>query len=489
MILAIGYGAFGRKVVNCAKKLDKLTIIDVNEDVFESLGNGTFNHIVGDAGQLEVLNRAKITEADTILIMTNNNELNRKIAELVQSINDKAYVIVRGIVKYPELYEGLNVDKVIYPLESAAKDVVHEIQKSKLRRKLLDLRKVVEDAKAKYNNLCGDENNLEDCCFDAHFLIMLHNNPDPDAMASAMALKTILDRWGASSKIAYAGKIGYDENKAMVNLLGIKLKNILEVDMDKYCGIAVVDSSSYNSLYSEIDRSKEMNILIDHHKDGDIAADYSDIQSEAGATATIITTYLIQLGIEPDRHLATALYYAIVSDTNNFKRNASKMDFEIASYLQGLMDTKVLEMIENPEIETETMDVLAKAISNRKIIKGNIALSYVGNIKNRDALPRAADFLLKMEGIYTTYIFGIADDNIHISARTKDLRVDLGTLMNEAFMGGGHQASAAACIPLGIFESVSDKVSLRQLVEEAIQNKILSTMGIYEDESSNSGSE
>lgn len=128
------------------------------------------------------------------------------------------------------------------------------------------------------------------------------------------------------------------------------------------------------------------------------------------------------------------------------------------------------------------MEILGKAIMNRKIIKGNLALSYVGTLKNRDALPRAAEFLLKMEGISTTYIFGIAENEIHISSRTKDLRVDVGNIMKTAFGGGGHQSSAAASVELGIFQSVSDKQSLRKLVEEAIQAKIFETMGIEEEE-------
>jgi nanoRNase/pAp phosphatase (c-di-AMP/oligoRNAs hydrolase) len=89
-----------------------------------------------------------------------------------------------------------------------------------------------------------------------------------------------------------------------------------------------------------------------------------------------------------------------------------------------------------------------------------------------------------MEGITTTYVFGISENKIHISARTKDLRIDIGEIMRTAFGGGGHQSSAAASIDLGIFESVSDKKSLKNLVEEAIKTKILGAMGIDEMDSS-----
>ncbi|WP_292461003.1 DHH family phosphoesterase [Methanothermococcus sp.] len=483
MILIIGYGSFGRKVVNYAKILDKVVVIDKNASVFESLEKVDFNYIVGDASEKETLIKANIQDADTILVLTNEYEINKKIAELVSELNPKGYLIVRGIVKYPDLYSGIDVNKIIYPIECAAKEVIHEIEKSKLRRKLMDLKEIVMDVKVRHNNTTSENSKLlennENSNRNVPFLIVMHNNPDPDSIASAMALKRIMGKWGVDADITYGGKIGFDENKAMVNLLGVKLTHIDNVNLENYEGIAVVDASSSKVLPIDT-KTHKIDIIIDHHDNGDLTADYMDIQPDIGAASTILTGYLIHLNMTPKQDLATALYYAICTDTNYFKRKTSKKDFEAAGYLQDLMDPKTLEMIENPEMDTETMEILATAIINRKIIRSSIALSYVGMIKNRDALPKAADFLLKMEGITTTYVFGISENKIHISARTKDLRVDVGDIMKRAFGGGGHQNSAAASIDLGIFESVSDKDSLRTLVEEAIQTKILEVMGIGE---------
>ena len=492
MILIIGYGSSGRKVVNYAKTVDKVVVIDKNASIFESLENIDFEYIVGDASDKEVLNKAKIKDADTVLILTNEYEINKKTAELVSEINPKAYLIARGIVKYPNLYDDIKVNKIIYPVECAAKEVMHEIEKSKLIRKLRDLEEVVNEVKIKFSDLTEHSdavvinNSVNKGSADNYnidktpFLIIMHNNPDPDSIASALALKRILEKWGVKSDITYGGKIGMDENKAMVNLLSIKLTHIDEIDLNRYMGYAIVDASSskvipidFNSYNIDID------IIIDHHSNGDLTARYMDIRPDIGATATILLEYLTHLDTIP-QDLATALYYAICSDTNYFKRKTSKKDFEAAGYLQDLMDPKTLEMIENPEIDTEAMEILANVILNRKVIKNSITLSYVGMIKNRDALAKTADFLLKMEGITTTYVFGISGNKIHISARTKDLRIDVGDIMKKAFGGGGHQSSAAASVELGIFESVSDKESLRKLVEEAIQTKILSAMGIEE---------
>ena len=244
MILVIGYGSFGRKVVNYAKTVDKIVVIDKNASIFESLENIDFEYVVGDASNKDILDRAKIKDADTILILTNEYEINKKIAELVSEINPKAYLIARGIVKYPNLYDDIKVNKIIYPVECAAREVMHEIEKSKLIRKLRDLEEVVNEVKIRFNDLIehsdavvinnynkgnGDNYNIDK----VPFLIIMHNNPDPDSIASALALKRILEKWGVRSDITYGGKIGMDENKAMVNLLSIKLIHIDEIDLNK----------------------------------------------------------------------------------------------------------------------------------------------------------------------------------------------------------------------------------------------------------------
>ncbi|MBW9223883.1 NAD-binding protein [Methanothermococcus sp. SCGC AD-155-E23] len=482
MILIIGYGSFGRKVVNYAKTLDRVRVVDKNPTVFESVEKLDFEYIVGDACKKETLLKAGVKEADTVIILTNDPTANKKIVELIKELNPTAYLIARGIPKYPDLYSGTQVNKVIYPVDCAAREIVSEIEKSKLRKRLMDLEKVIMDIKSKHG-ITIDADNLKEGVNNENsisFLILMHNNPDPDSIASAMALKRILERWRVRADIGYGGRIEFDENKAMINLLGIKLIPIEDIDINKYSGIAVVDTSSSKLLPVNLDR--EIDILIDHHENGDLTAKYMDIRPEIGATATIMLEYLNELGIIPKQDLATALYYAICSDTNYFRRKTSKKDFEAAGYLQDLMDPKILEMIENPEMDTETMEILARSVLNRKVVRSSIALSYVGTVKNRGALAKAADFLLKMEGITTTFVFGISGSKIHISARTKDLRIDVGEIMRRAFGGGGHQKAAAASIDLGIFESVSDKDSLRRLVEEAIQTKILEAMGISEEE-------
>ena len=492
MILIIGYGALGKKVVNNLKDMDELVVIDKDYSRFESLDDVFFKYILGDATDPEVLKKCDVDKADTVIVLTNEHNTNREIVKLVREYNSDCYLIARGIIKYPNLYENLEVNKIIYPIDCATREIVGEVEKSKLLKKIKNLKNIVM---SKINGTVNAEaiiiNNENDKSKKngkpKKFLIMTHKNPDPDSISSAMALQRILNSWGVDSDIAYGGKIGMDENKAMVNVLNIEMKYIggdneeETIDLEPYIGYAIVDTSSSTNLPINLEETDiDIDIVIDHHENGDLTGKFTDIRPKIGATATILTEYLKELNLlkDKDDKVATALYYGICSDTNYFRSEKSeKKDMEMAFYLKDYINRGLLKVIENPPMDTESVEALGRAIMNKQIVNNNILMSYVGTINNRDVLARIADFLLNMEGINTTYIYGIVGNKIYISGRTKDVRTNVGEIMKKAFNGGGHSSSAGAEIDLGIFGDVSDKEILRKLVEEAIKSKILSVMG------------
>ena len=66
-------------------------------------------------------------------------------------------------------------------------------------------------------------------------LILVHNQPDPDAIASAMALRTLLRRNRKTATIGYLGEeISRPENVAMVELMDIDLQMISHEDIKNF---------------------------------------------------------------------------------------------------------------------------------------------------------------------------------------------------------------------------------------------------------------
>ena len=140
-------------------------------------------------------------------------------------------------------------------------------------------------------------------------------------------------------------------------------------------------------------------------------------------------------------------------------------------------------------MSAETLDVLAEAIRSREV-EGSHLVSNAGFIRDRDALSQAAQHLLNLEGITTTAVFAIADDVIYLAARSKDIRMDIGKVLEDAFEDiadvAGHSTDASAEIPLGIFTGIevseNNRETLLELTEEAVKTKLFEAMGV---ESSN----
>lgn len=129
--------------------------------------------------------------------------------------------------------------------------------------------------------------------------------PDPDSMASALAVKRLLWKRVRKTSIAYIGKIQRLENQAMIDLLKIPMVEISKLDPLGFGHRVLVDSQPD---HSEILMDFEYDAIMDHHpKTKKWDAPYVDIRPEYGATATILIEYLRNAGIKPSMKLGTAL--------------------------------------------------------------------------------------------------------------------------------------------------------------------------------------
>jgi nanoRNase/pAp phosphatase (c-di-AMP/oligoRNAs hydrolase) len=314
--------------------------------------------------------------------------------------------------------------------------------------------------------------------------IFLQDNPDPDAIASGLALRRIAEKCEVESKIYYGGNIGHQQNRALVNLLGTELiqltsdKEVKEV-LSGAGKVALVEAStpSRNNILPE---DFVPDIIVDHHQTdiSTVKGHFVDIEDKIGATSTILTRYLRLFGIKPDAPLATALLYGIKVDTLGFTRNTTAQDMEAVAYLSPLIDHNLLKEIESPPMSSETLDIIGRAIRSREI-RGSYLASFVEFINDRDALPQAAEVMLQLEGVDTVLVSGICADKVYLSARSRDPRVNLGLLLQKAFGkdAGGHPTMAAGTIDLGIFGVVTDKKALLKVTSDAVKKRFFSVVG------------
>ncbi|MGQ3330082.1 DHH family phosphoesterase [Halorubrum sp. FL23] len=311
-------------------------------------------------------------------------------------------------------------------------------------------------------------------------VVVCHDNPDPDSLSSALAFSTIAEQSGvASATISYGGTISHQQNRAMVNALDIQMTPMESCALADFDLVAFVDHS-VSGRNNSVSEDLVPDIVIDHHPSEEVNGQYVDHRPNVGATATILTRYLQAYELELDERLATALLFGIHRETLSFTRETTAAEHAAASYLHSLADHSLIESLSNSVFTSETLNGIGDAIANREV-RGSCLVSSLGRIHERDVLPQAADYLLKLEGVSTTVVFGIVDDNIHLSARTNNSQVHIGQLLKGAFdedgSAGGHHDMAGGQLPLGLLGPVDeDDEVATDLLNQSVQKRLFTAL-------------
>ncbi|PYV92539.1 MAG: hypothetical protein DMG05_04155 [Acidobacteria bacterium] len=305
-------------------------------------------------------------------------------------------------------------------------------------------------------------------------LILMHDNPDPDSIASALGLQYILEQLAKKpSLIGYAGIVGRAENRAMLKYLGIKLCSLSRISLPDFPCVAMVDtqpSTGNNSLPA----SRSPQIVIDHHpyRHASRKVPYREIKPKYNVTASIITEYLIASRLVLDPILATALFYAIKSETEGLGREVGKIEAKLRHYLYPYVDQKLLANIENARVSREYFQIIHSALEHA-LIYGDAVMANLETVTNPDIIAEVADVLMRLEKIKWSFCFAAYNGDILISARTIDRANDVGTLMRTAFgdlgSAGGHEMMAGAKICAKTKSSVRKKAFIRQLMNRLLR--------------------
>ena len=448
-------------------------VVDKDESRVRHLRDQKYDAYQRDITSSDLL--AGLPPFEIAFVMTGDGDANLAAVLTIKKRYPAVQVVARSVDPVNgEKLTAAGAEFVLYPQEVVARSAILQIKKqhsSRISARLFAL-------------LASWEGTLG---------IITHKNPDPDAISSALALAEIAKRAnpkGLTTRIFYEGNIGHQENRTFVNLLDIKMEHLTAEAMQQCNFLALVDCSGPGAN-NDIPPQTKINIVIDHHKDGKHIAtpsSFVDIRPGVGATASIMTQYLQELDVPVDKRVATALLYGIRTDTKEFKRNVTPQDLNYAGFLLPLTDADLLDKIMSPSMSQETLDVIGKAIHERKIQSGYL-FANVGFVMNRDALPQAADLLITLEGVNTALVYGITDNEIVISARNRDIRLHIGNALSEAFgdMGdaGGHPNMAAAALPLRFFNRVENKEELLKLVIDPILEKFKNLVGLENEDKKN----
>jgi hypothetical protein len=188
------------------------------------------------------------------------------------------------------------------------------------------------------------------------WLLLTHDNPDPDALASTAALALILRRrFRRRATIAYGGMIGRAENREMVRALRLDLSHLRHLNRRNYQHFALIDCQPWTGN-SQLPSEVVPDLVFDHHpmRKATQRSRFFDVRPEYGATATILTEYLEEAGLHVTRPLATGLVYAIRSETQDFGREAAGPDHAAYDRLLPRIDRRTLARIQTAPLPSPT---------------------------------------------------------------------------------------------------------------------------------------
>ncbi|MDP2577438.1 MAG: DHH family phosphoesterase [Gemmatimonadota bacterium] len=309
-------------------------------------------------------------------------------------------------------------------------------------------------------------------------IILTHDNPDPDALASAYALLKLVESFnGLPARMAFGGIVGRAENRTMVRELELPLTPARDLVFDDSDLVAVVDSqpgTGNNSLPA----GRAPTIVIDHHalRPETNQAKFFDVRPGLGATCTIMTEYLQAAGIPLEGALATALFYGIQSETQDLGRESTHQDLDAIHILSSAADRRMISRIRYPKLSPAYFTSLHRSLERART-RGAVVISHLGNLDYPDLVAELADFYLRREGATWSICVGRFGDDMLISIRTTLQDAAAGELLRRVVGAdgdaGGHGMIAGARIPLG---GLSEEDA--RLKGEEVVNRFVKELGM-----------
>jgi nanoRNase/pAp phosphatase (c-di-AMP/oligoRNAs hydrolase) len=300
-------------------------------------------------------------------------------------------------------------------------------------------------------------------------VILMHDNPDPDALAAAEGLRVLLAATrSVDSVVAAGGIIGRAENRAMVRALGLGLRRIESLDLREFGIVAMVDTQPETGNNS-LPAGHRIDIVVDHHarRSSSLRAPWCDIRPNRGATSAIVYDYLRSLQIPLDRPVATAMLYALKSETRDLGREAGEAERHMFVDLMAQADMELLDRIVNPKVPPAHFVALDRALQAARI-HGPLVCTGLHRIEYPDLVAEIADLLLPLDCAHWVLCVGHYRGAVHLSLRSDLADARAGELIQELVRGrgsaGGHGTIAGGRLTAKVANDEELALVYRELV-------------------------
>jgi nanoRNase/pAp phosphatase (c-di-AMP/oligoRNAs hydrolase) len=295
-------------------------------------------------------------------------------------------------------------------------------------------------------------------------LIVTHDNPDPDAIAAGWALfELVAEKLAKPVDLVGGGGIIRAENRHMVELLCPPIRLVSRIKVPKDAATILVDCGPANTNQPLIREAVEPVAVIDHHLAGCSAGiRFCDVRPGVVASASIAASYLREQRIDPGPKLATAVLYAMRTETCGQEFHYSRLDRSILKWATQRAEPTLLAEIENAPLDADYFADLALAIQNTFVYDGS-ALCLLPRAAGAEIVGEVADLLIRCRGIRRVLCGAVVEHDLFLSVRTQDDGDNAVQLLRATLegmgSGGGHTHRAGGKIPdIGNGPTIADNM-------------------------------
>ncbi|MCX7847517.1 MAG: hypothetical protein N2595_05775 [bacterium] len=307
-------------------------------------------------------------------------------------------------------------------------------------------------------------------------LILLHGEPDPDSMAAGWAFQHLVRPRVHSVRLVATQPVKREQNVRFLRTLKVPIEFVDAVPWDSFTKIALVDAQPH---FFHSPPPVPFDIVIDHHPRRQASPlRCADIRPNYGSTATILLEYLLVAGVPLPRKLATALWFALRTDTDNLTRLVHTADLAAYSFLYRKSDRSMVQWLEQSDIPAAYREFYIRGLYLLDPARGRDVI-YLGDIPQPDVCVHIADFLARFMGVRWLAVAGIAREMLYVIFRSGSYSVNVGSIARrklEPFgSAGGHRDKARAEIPATTLAKILNLPLTDVRVEQWLRSVLLGT--------------
>lgn len=311
-----------------------------------------------------------------------------------------------------------------------------------------------------------------------NIVIQCHDNPDADAIGSGFGLYKYFMNNGKNVIFAYSGNFLIKKSNLviMIEELGIPIvyaKNTNEVlkalYKDKaYSGIGLlitVDSQYGQGNLSVF--SCENIATIDHHQVSGTLPVLNEVRSNQGSCSTVVWDMMLKEGydFDDDEELSTALYYGLMTDTNNFAELHHPLDRDMQDSLK--IRISAITKFRNSNISKEELSIAGDALKHATFL--DKYKSAIVSVKPCDPniLGIISDMSLEVDSLDTCLAYSVLESGVKISVRSCSREVkanEMADYISEGIgNGGGHIIKAGGLLQKELIEKRGIKYAPKEI--------------------------